>query len=111
MSFSDDLEYWGLDELYLESCCQHAYHQNREQVFEEMRKEAESLLVEEEEDFGTGYCAKLRRKTWDILEKPQTSMAARVGIRSIAILLIISVCCRSSATITTNMHLNRSLLI
>lgn len=84
LSFSDDLEYWGVDELYLESCCQHKYHQKKEHVFEEMRKEAESLLVTADvEDFGDGYCSKSRQKVWDLLEKPQTSRPARVSALSI----------------------------
>ena len=80
LSFSDDLEYWNIDELYLESCCQHKYHQRKESVFEEMRKEADSLREPAVEDFGEGYCAKWQQKLWDLLEKPQTSMAARVTI-------------------------------
>ena len=82
MAFSDDLTYWGIDELYLESCCQHRYHQRKENVYDEMRKEAESLRVTEELvlDFGTGRCSDSRRKVWDLLEKPQTSLAARVSI-------------------------------
>jgi len=81
LSFADDLEYWGVDELYLESCCQHRYHQRKENVFEEMRKEAESMRGQGgavDEDFGSGPCAKWRRRVWDLMEKPQTSMAARV---------------------------------
>ncbi len=79
LSFSDDLDYWGIDEFYLESCCQHKYHQKKEHVFEEMRKEQESLLETEVEDFGTGYWSVWRQKVWDLLEKPQTSTAARVS--------------------------------
>ena len=79
LSFSDDMEYWGIDEIYLESCCQHKYHQKKEHVFEEIRKEAESLKASVDvEDFGTGFFAKWRQKIWDLLEKPTTSMAARV---------------------------------
>lgn len=80
LSFSEDLEYWGVDELYLESCCQHRYHQRKEHVYEEIRKEAESIRQRDEDDFGGGRFSIWRQKVWDLLEKPTTSMAARVTI-------------------------------
>lgn len=88
MAFSDDLEYWGIDELYLESCCQHRYHQRKEHVHEEMRKEAESLRQRDEEYFGEGRRAQLQKFLWDLLEKPTSSLAARV-VAVLSILFII----------------------
>lgn len=82
LAFSDDLDYWGVDELYLESCCQHKYHQRKEHVAEEMRKEAESLRQREEEEFGDGKCAQYQKYMWETLEKPNTSLAARVSLFS-----------------------------
>lgn len=80
LAFSDDLEYWGVDELYLESCCQHKYHQRKEHVHEEMRKEAESLRQRDEEEFGEDKCSQYQKWLWDMLEKPTTSIAARVSL-------------------------------
>ena len=81
LSFSDDLEFWGVDELYLESCCQHSYNQRKEILNDELRKEAETMVeIKDDEPLPTGCCVEWQRRVWDLLEKPQTSLAARVSI-------------------------------
>lgn len=78
LSFHDDLCYWGIHEFYLEPCCQHKYHQKKEAVLEEIRKEEESIKERiVNENFGW-YCPSIRKKVWDLMEKPQTSRGARV---------------------------------
>jgi len=86
LSFSGELDYWEIDELFLETCCQHKYYQRKEVVYEEMRKEEECTKQQEPEDFGVGCCAKWRQRMWDVMEKPQTSMAARVSIWMVQLL-------------------------
>lgn len=83
LAFHEDLQYWGIDELYLESCCQQKYHQRKEHVHEEMRKEAESLDQTEEEEFSDSKCGYYQKCIWDLMEKPATSLAARVSFRTI----------------------------
>ena len=46
---------------------------------EEIRKEADCLVESTEENFGSGRCAKVRRKLWDLLEQPTSSTMARVS--------------------------------
>ena len=78
LSFHEDLTYWGVSEYLLETCCQQKYHQKKELVMEEIRKEEESLRKQiQEEDFGK-WCPKIRKRVWDLMENPQTSKSARV---------------------------------
>ena len=78
ISFHDDLIYWGIDEYYLELCCQNKYHQKKDHVLEEMKKEIDLLEVDKEENTGERWCENTRRKIWDLVEHPHTSKAARV---------------------------------
>ena len=80
MAFSDDLDYWGIDEVYLESCCQNKFNTRKEHVEEEMKKEANNVKKEVEEDFGDGKFAKYQKCLWDLIEKPHTSTAAKVNV-------------------------------
>ena len=43
MAFSEDLDFWGIDEVYLESCCQNKFNTRKEHVIDEMKKNCFSI--------------------------------------------------------------------
>lgn len=73
-SLIKDLEYWEVDELYLEQCCVQKYYQQRELLtWDHQVKKEEELEV-----FRPGRLGRLQKTLWDLFEKPHTSVGARV---------------------------------
>jgi len=88
LSFNDDLDYWGIPDYYLETCCTFKFSTRKEHVEEEMEAEASKLILDEVEDFGEGKFVIYQKFLWDLLEKPDTSMAAK-AMSSISMLFVV----------------------
>ena len=94
LAFSDDLAYWAIDDLYMESCCLQRYQQRKEQVLDVLRKELEDLTLGDETQTDVARDAALaasqdeqclvrwRQRVCDLTEKPQSSLPARVSTPS-----------------------------
>lgn len=78
LSFRDDLEYWMIEESFLEACCREKYVSYKESVLEEMEILSAKCKQEVAEDFGDGYFAQHQKWLWDVIEKPETSNLAQV---------------------------------
>lgn len=78
LAFSDDLEYWGIADWHLETCCRNKYYLRRDQVADEMQKEVHDLRERDDNEFGNGKYAKLQKVIWNTLEKPSTNLMAKV---------------------------------
>lgn len=78
LAFGDDLEFWMINECYMETCCSEKFFTKRDLVVEEMEETTIKLEKDDEEDFGTGKFAKYQKMMWDLIEKPDTSRAAQI---------------------------------
>ena len=88
IAFSDDLQYWDISELWLETCCQNKYMVRKEYVEEEMVKEAQALKKETSEFWGEGPCARSQKFLWDLFEKPESSLGALV-VSYVSVLFVV----------------------
>ncbi|XP_033857004.3 potassium voltage-gated channel subfamily V member 1-like [Acipenser ruthenus] len=89
ISFLQEIEYWGIDELSIDSCCREKYYRRKE-MSETLNVQKDSEPMEnEDEDFSGVICEMLRQKLWEVMEKPDSSKAAKTfGTLSIVFVLI-----------------------
>ncbi|CAK6981165.1 potassium voltage-gated channel subfamily V member 1 [Scomber scombrus] len=76
ISFLQEIEYWGIDEVRISPCCRERYYRHKEQK-ETLDVQQESEADDTDEDFVGAACPAFRQRLWDLLEKPESSRAAR----------------------------------
>ena len=80
-----------VQELRIEICCIDKFTSRRDAIVEEIAKEKAFTddQDEVEEDFGQGYFTKYQKCLWDLMEKPQSSLPAKVlSLISIGLVLV-----------------------
>ncbi|XP_007898593.1 LOW QUALITY PROTEIN: potassium voltage-gated channel subfamily S member 3a [Callorhinchus milii] len=99
-SFSQEIEYWGINELFIDSCCNNRYQERKEDVVDkdwEQRSEEASIdssfeeltsMVKNLDTFDDTRCGNIRRAMWVRLENPGHSLSAKIiAVASLSVVL------------------------
>uniref|UniRef100_A0A8C5YPI4 Potassium voltage-gated channel subfamily V member 2 n=2 Tax=Marmota marmota marmota TaxID=9994 RepID=A0A8C5YPI4_MARMA len=101
-NFLEELGYWGVRLKYTPRCCRICFEERREELSEQLKIQRElraQAQAEEAEDLfrDMRFCGAQRRRLWNFMEKPFSSVAAKVmGVASNLFVLI------SVVTLTLN---------
>ncbi|CBY31731.1 unnamed protein product [Oikopleura dioica] len=86
--YKDELAFWGVNDIYLEGCCQGRYHNKKEQIREELNHVEKNESDKTFEGHENVAFSQQRKKLWDLMEQPQSSFAAKI-LAIISVLFII----------------------
>ncbi|KAM4625917.1 potassium voltage-gated channel subfamily S member 3a [Polymixia lowei] len=113
VSFSQEIEYWGIKEHHLDSCCSNKFQELKEfagdKDWEEQSDEQQfyssdssieelSAVDKELETFEGSWCADVRQNIWLRLENPSYSTSAKMmalASLSVVVISIVAMCIHS----------------
>ncbi|XP_049595691.1 potassium voltage-gated channel subfamily S member 3-like [Syngnathus scovelli] len=107
LSFRQEIEYWGIKDGHLDSCCCEKFQELLDQT-EDLRWDEESVdlhstgscdeVISEVDLFDGTWCADVRRNVWLRLENPTYSASAKaIAVASLTVVLvsIVAMCVHS----------------
>ncbi|XP_053099401.1 potassium voltage-gated channel subfamily S member 1 isoform X1 [Hemicordylus capensis] len=89
-SFCQEIEYWGINEFFLDSCCSYRYHERKlESRHHNWDEESEVSSVDTSPDeisdfnhdllrYSTLHCGNLRKRLWLTMENPGYSIPSKL---------------------------------
>jgi hypothetical protein len=81
IQLKEELDYWQIDENCIQLCCRRLYDEQMSHL-KIFQKNVTNILkkLEYKEDFGKNFYPEFRRKLWNLFEKPDSSIFAKVNI-------------------------------
>ncbi|XP_005997587.1 potassium voltage-gated channel subfamily S member 3a [Latimeria chalumnae] len=99
-SFCQEIEYWGINKLFIDSCCSNRFQERKEDVSEkdwdqksdgstDTSFEDLSAFDKELEKFDGAWCSNIRRTIWVTMENPAHSLFGKIfAVCSLSVVLI-----------------------
>jgi len=75
IAFAQDLHYWELSENSLENCCLKKFSEIKDHLDWTLQG---GNFADDEEKFPAGKYGEIKKRVWDLFEKPHTSIGARI---------------------------------
>ncbi|NXS64734.1 KCNS3 protein, partial [Pandion haliaetus] len=109
-SFCQEIEYWGINELFIDSCCSNRYQERKEEGPEkdwdqksndrsvDSSNEESSIFDKELEKFDNLCFGEIRKKIWVRMENPAYCLSAKlIAVSSLSVVLasIVAMCIHS----------------
>ena len=92
----------------METCCSIKFNNRRDLVIEEMKKEMGNLAKTEADIFPDSKIGNWMKLIWDLMEKPETSVASRImNFISISMILLstMGMCLNTISIVAGKVHL------
>ncbi|TRZ04545.1 hypothetical protein DNTS_014391 [Danionella cerebrum] len=102
-NFLEEINYWGVRIKYSQRCCRILLEEKNDELSEQLKvqKELERELDMEEnvEVFDEMYCGGMRRNLWDFMEKPFSSIPAKLMAVTSSIFVLLSLVTMTLSTV------------
>lgn len=110
LNYVEEIEYWGIHINYSHNCCRTLFHEHQDELKENIKVQrdlqAELERHDHEKHFEGKWLGNWRKKVWDLVENPYSSIPAKIIAILSSFFVLISVVTMCLSTVEELKHLN-----
>lgn len=107
-NFMEEIEYWGIHMKYAQRCCRILFEEKMDEMAEYLKiqreLEAELEPVHREEHFEGKFLGTFRKKIWNLIENPYSSIPAKIIAIMSSFFVLISIVGMTLSTVEEMQH-------
>ncbi|XP_018420851.1 PREDICTED: potassium voltage-gated channel subfamily V member 2-like [Nanorana parkeri] len=109
-NFLEEIEYWGIHLNYTQKCCRSLFEEHQDEMNEHLKiqrdLQAEIDYLDHEKYFEGKWFGGLRKKIWNLVENPYSSIPAKIIAILSSIFVLVSVVTMCLSTVEELKHMN-----